>query len=92
MPSLFGNPNVRSDSKVNNILGHQYDDLDSMSDSRENNSLQGQFPAFVVQLLEPVEAVAAVIILQAWLTLPSCLANSSNPTLARMIFCSWVMS
>ena len=35
------------------------------------------------------ETVAAVaIILQAWLTLPSCLASSSGPTLARMIFCS----
>ena len=31
------------------------------------------------------------IILQAWLTLPSCLASSSSPTLARMIFCSVVM-
>src|SRR5271156_6199231 len=31
------------------------------------------------------------IILQAWLTLPSCLANSSSPTLARMIFCSLVI-
>src|SRR5215831_7625010 len=31
------------------------------------------------------------IILQAWLTLPSCLASSSRPTLARMIFCSVVM-
>jgi hypothetical protein len=29
--------------------------------------------------------------LQAWLTLPSCLASSSSPTLARMIFCSVVM-
>src|ERR1700723_2393494 len=28
---------------------------------------------------------------QAWLTLPSCLANSSSPTLARMIFCSLVI-
>src|SRR5262249_10796368 len=54
--------------------------------------LQGQFAALVVELLEPVEAVAAVaIILQAWLTLPSCLASSSRPTLARMIFCSVVM-
>jgi hypothetical protein len=26
-----------------------------------------------------------------WLTLPSCLASSSSPTLARMIFCSVVM-
>ena len=31
------------------------------------------------------------IILQAWLTLPSCLASSGNPTLARMIFCSCVI-
>src|SRR5262249_8570668 len=31
------------------------------------------------------------IILQAWLTLPSCLASSSRPILARMIFCSVVM-
>ena len=31
------------------------------------------------------------IILQAWLTLPSCLASSRSPTLARMIFCSVVM-
>src|SRR5262245_1194572 len=54
--------------------------------------LQGQFAALVVELLEPVEAVAAVaIILQAWLTLPSCLASSSRPILARMIFCSVVM-
>jgi hypothetical protein len=29
--------------------------------------------------------------LQAWRTLPSCLANSSSPTLARMIFCSLVI-
>jgi len=29
--------------------------------------------------------------LQAWLTLPSCLASSSSPTFARMIFCSVVM-
>src|SRR4051794_5402514 len=29
---------------------------------------------------------------QAWLTLPSCLASSSRPTLARMIFCSLVMT
>jgi hypothetical protein len=28
--------------------------------------------------------------LQAWLTLPSCLASSSSPSLARMICCSWV--
>src|SRR6266516_5207652 len=31
------------------------------------------------------------IILQAWLTLPSCLASSRSPTLARMIFWSVVM-
>src|SRR5215469_1246177 len=31
------------------------------------------------------------MILQAWLTLPSCLASSSKPTLARMIFWSWVI-
>src|SRR5262249_40822296 len=31
------------------------------------------------------------IILQAWLTLPSCLASSSKPTFARMIFWSWVI-
>src|SRR5918993_1130767 len=31
------------------------------------------------------------ILLQAWLTLPSCLASSSTPTLARMIFWSLVM-
>src|ERR1700730_17628324 len=30
------------------------------------------------------------IILQAWLTLLSCLASSSSPTLARVIFCSVV--
>ena len=30
-------------------------------------------------------------ILQAWLTLPSCLASSSSPTLARMIFWSLVI-
>src|SRR3954447_3344795 len=29
---------------------------------------------------------------QAWLTLPSCLASSKRPTLARMIFCSLVMT
>src|SRR5205823_3183771 len=29
---------------------------------------------------------------QAWLTLPSCLANSKSPTFARIIFCSWVIS
>ena len=28
--------------------------------------------------------------MQAWLTLPSCLASSSSPSLARMIFCSRV--
>src|SRR5262249_12167929 len=32
------------------------------------------------------------MILQAWLTLPSCLARSSKPTLARMIFWSLVMT
>src|SRR5437868_2342321 len=32
------------------------------------------------------------IILQAWLTLPSCLASSSKPTFTRIIFCSCVMS
>src|SRR5262249_9774419 len=54
--------------------------------------LQGQFAALVVQLLESVEAVATEpIILQAWMMLPSCLASSSRPTLARMIFCSVVM-
>src|SRR5512147_432020 len=31
------------------------------------------------------------MILQAWLTLPSCLANSSSPTLVRMIFWSRVI-
>src|SRR5215469_4088932 len=31
------------------------------------------------------------MILQAWLTLPSCFASSSKPTLARMIFWSWVI-
>src|SRR3712207_5034456 len=31
------------------------------------------------------------MILQAWLTLPSCLASSSSPTLPRMIFCSRVI-
>src|SRR6476659_6064958 len=31
------------------------------------------------------------IILQAWLTLPSCLASSNTPTFARMTFCSCVM-
>src|SRR5215471_15669274 len=31
------------------------------------------------------------MILHAWLTLPSCLASSNSPTLARMIFCSVVM-
>jgi Swt1-like HEPN/Protein of unknown function (DUF499) len=29
--------------------------------------------------------------LQAWLTLPSCLASSSSPTFARIIFWSWVI-
>src|SRR3954467_99513 len=29
---------------------------------------------------------------QAWLTLPSCLASSKRPTLARMIFCSLVIT
>src|SRR5580698_3810468 len=32
------------------------------------------------------------MILQAWLTLPSCLASSSRPALARMIFWSLVMT
>src|SRR5690242_8705897 len=32
------------------------------------------------------------MILQAWLTLPSCFANSSTPTLPRMIFCSRVIA
>src|SRR5215469_17922883 len=31
------------------------------------------------------------MILQAWLTLPSCFASSRKPTLARMIFWSWVI-
>src|SRR3984893_2645863 len=54
--------------------------------------LPRQLGAFVVKLLEAVEAVAAItLILQAWLTLPSCLASSKSPTLARMIFCSVVM-
>src|SRR5439155_12092695 len=54
--------------------------------------LQRQLAAFVVELLEPVEAVAAVAHhLAGWLTLPSCLASSNSPTLARIIFCSVVM-
>src|SRR5271166_3481577 len=32
------------------------------------------------------------MILQAWLTLPSCLTSSSRPALARMIFWSLVMT
>src|SRR5947207_4036382 len=36
-----------------------------------------------VELLVPEQHP---IILQAWLTLPSCLANSSSPTFARIIF------
>src|SRR5271166_2008748 len=32
------------------------------------------------------------MILQAWLTLPSCLASSSRPALARMIFWSLVIT
>jgi hypothetical protein len=61
--------------------------------------LQRQLAAFVVKLLEAVKAVAAVAHHLAGLAdprlrrgrlLPSCLANSSKPSLARMIFCSWV--
>src|SRR5215471_13666731 len=38
--------------------------------------LQRQLTALVVEFLEPIEAIATVaIILQAWLTLPSCLAS-----------------
>ena len=60
---------------------------------RRVSSCTGQFAAGVVKLLEAIETVARVAhhFLQAWLTLPSCLANSSSPTLARMIFCSWVI-
>jgi hypothetical protein len=40
-------------------------------------------------ICERLEAVARIpIILHAWITLPSCLASSSRPTLARMIFVS----
>src|SRR5690348_5233741 len=62
--------------------------------------LQRQLAAFVIHLLEPVEAVAAVAEHLAGLAdprlrggrlLPSCFASSSSPTLARMIFCSLVM-
>jgi DDE superfamily endonuclease len=55
--------------------------------------LKGNLAALLVQLLKPIKAVAAVaIILQAWLTLPSCFASSKRPALARMIFCSLVIS
>ena len=37
------------------------------------------------------DASTAAPVLQAWLTLPSCLASSNRPSLARMIFCSSVM-
>jgi hypothetical protein len=59
--------------------------------------LQRQLAAFVVELLEAVEAVAAVAHHLAGLAdprfregrlLPSCLASSSSPSLARMIFWS----
>src|SRR5215469_10087090 len=62
--------------------------------------LQRQLAAFLVKLLEAVKAIAAVAHHLAGLAdprfrrgrlLPSCLANSSKPSLARMIFCSWVM-
>jgi hypothetical protein len=46
--------------------------------------------------LKALEAKAAqegvLLTEQAWLTLPSCLANSSSPTFTRIIFCSWVIS
>jgi hypothetical protein len=55
--------------------------------------LQRQLPAFVVQLFETVKLSRLYpVILQAWLILPSCLANPNNPTFAQMIFCSCVMS
>lgn len=55
--------------------------------------LKGNLAAFLVQLLKRIKAVAVVaIILQAWLTLPSCFASSQRPALARMIFCSLVIS
>jgi hypothetical protein len=55
--------------------------------------LQRRLAALVVECLEAFKAVAAVTITrQAWVTLPSCLASSSSPTLARMILRSAVMS
>ena len=53
---------------------------------------QRQFAVLFVELLEAVEAIATVAHdLAAWHTLPRCLASSSSPTFARMIFCSVVM-
>ena len=64
---------------------------------------QGKIAAFLVQLLKAIETVPAFggkmvpihflvpphpMILQAWETLPSCLASSSRPTFALMTFCS----
>src|SRR5215469_10728548 len=62
--------------------------------------LQRQLAAFIVQLLKPVKAVSAVAHhfagsadprFREGRLLPSCLASSSKPSLARMIFCSWVI-
>src|SRR5580700_3778956 len=54
--------------------------------------LQRQLAAFVIEFLKAVEAVAAIAHHLAGLAdMPSCLASSRSPTLARMIFCSVVM-
>src|SRR3954447_21098319 len=57
----------------------------SRSTRSPNNRPPKPVPSILDRLLEP-------IILQAWLTLPSCLANSKSPTFTRIIFWSWVMS
>jgi hypothetical protein len=62
--------------------------------------LQRQLATLVVELLEPVKAVAAVTHHLAGLAdpglrrgrlLPSCLASSNRPTLARITFCACVI-
>src|SRR5689334_1670807 len=55
--------------------------------------LERDLAAFVIQFLEAIELSRLYpMILQAWETLPSCLASSSSPALARMIFWSLVMA
>ena len=53
---------------------------------------QRRFTTLLVEVPEPVELSREnPMIRQAWLTLPSCFASSSTPTLLRMIFSSLVI-